>query len=50
MSVYLNKPSPVGRGDRLRWERFYYLFRQPLRAATFPRGDGFGAVNDHFVQ
>ena len=53
------KPSPLGRvAEHKRGrERFVYaemsyvfknctaLFRQPLRAATFPKGEGFDALN-----
>ena len=33
------KPSPLGRGDRLRWERLLPLLTS-LRSATFPNGEG----------
>ena len=41
-------PSPLGRGDRLRWKRFC-LFRPRLRSANFPRGEGVGGPSGRTV-
>ena len=32
------RPSPLGRGDRLRWERFIYLFRHGCAVPPSPKG------------